>query len=159
EVAIESTWDPSAGPVLVVPGATPQEAVGVIPRYVDGVSLDTVHFDTKSLVGSEIGLFARGRGIGEVKGSSASGPNTEHECTAWPGAELAAPSGAPITSWTVGFANGRATAIPIDSLEAVSRSDSSRIVADIARLASSLPGDTSQAFRGLPFVVRSVRRF
>jgi hypothetical protein len=49
--------------------------------------------------------------------------------------------------------------MPLDSIEALPRADSARLAAEAARLASSLPSDTAQSFRGIPFFVRTVRRF
>ena len=46
----------------------------------------------------------------------------------------------------------------IDSIETLPSADSARLAADIARIASALPGDTSAAFRGLPFVVNKAWR-
>jgi hypothetical protein len=48
--------------------------------------------------------------------------------------------------------------VAIDSIEGLPSADSARLAADIARIASALPGDTSVAFRGLPFVVTKAWR-
>jgi hypothetical protein len=40
----------------------------------------------------------------------------------------------------------------------MSTADSARLAADIARIASALPGDTATIFRGLPFVVNAAWR-
>ncbi len=61
--------------------------------------------------------------------------------------------GAPNVLWTAAFAAGRITAIPLDSIEGLAPRDSARLAADLTRLASALKDDTSQTFRGLPFVV------
>jgi hypothetical protein len=58
----------------------------------------------------------------------------------------------------VAFESGHATEVAIDSIEALPSADSARLAADIARIASALPGDTSAAFRGLPFVVNKAWR-
>jgi hypothetical protein len=69
------------------------------------------------------------------------------------------PATEPLTPWTVAFAAGRAEAIPLDSIGALAPADSARLAVEVARIASSLPQDTTSMFRGLPFVVRNARRF
>jgi hypothetical protein len=48
--------------------------------------------------------------------------------------------------------------VPLDSIEGLTSADSARLAADIARIASALPGDTAATFRGLPFVVNKAWR-
>jgi hypothetical protein len=59
--------------------------------------------------------------------------------------------------WTVAFAAGRATPIPLDSIEDDTPADSARLAADATRMAASLPGGSS-AFRAIPFAVRTAWR-
>jgi len=162
EPAEESAWDASAGPVLLVPGPTPQDAAVVIPVFTDTASLDSTRVDASAARGLQVELFSRGRPVIRATvtstTSAAHAPGTT-DCSTWPSAQLAPADGSGIGRWTVGFAAGRAEAIATDSIEALSSADSTRLTGEIARLASSLPGDTAQAFRGLPFVVRGVRRF
>jgi len=47
----------------------------------------------------------------------------------------------------------------MDSMAALSSSDSGLRAADVARVAAALPNDTAPAFRGLAFVVRDAHRF
>lgn len=61
--------------------------------------------------------------------------------------------------WTIALAPGVARPVSLDSLERFDRADSSRLVADLARLLSALPDDTVPRFRGLPFSVRGAWRF
>jgi hypothetical protein len=49
--------------------------------------------------------------------------------------------------------------VPLDSIEGLASADSARLAAEVTRLAAALPGDTASAFRGIPFSVRTVRRF
>jgi hypothetical protein len=62
-------------------------------------------------------------------------------------------AGVTLSPWTAAFAAGRVEAIPLDSIEGLASRDSAQLAANITRLASSLPDDTSATFRGLPFVV------
>ena len=49
--------------------------------------------------------------------------------------------------------------MPLDSIEHLPRADSIRLASEVVRLAGGLPDDTAHAFRGLPFYVRTVKRF
>jgi hypothetical protein len=59
----------------------------------------------------------------------------------------------------VGFASGRVTAIPLDSIEAMSSVDSSALAKVIAEKLALLPVASDPTFRGLPFRVRSAYTF
>jgi hypothetical protein len=59
----------------------------------------------------------------------------------------------------VGFASGRVTAIPLDSIEAMSSVDSSALAKTIAEKLALLPVASDPTFRGLPFRVRSAYTF
>lgn len=63
------------------------------------------------------------------------------------------------TSWTVGILGSAAGAIPMDSLEAMSRADSSKLAAELARLASTIPMQSDSRFKGLPFALLRARQF
>lgn len=152
-------WSDSvAGPALFVAGNSPQVAQLVFPEFTDSTLTDTSTFDVGRVSGAKVELFSRAGEAGSAElASRPAVPAREEECTSWPTARLA--GGGRATPWTVGFLAGRATAIPLDSIEALPQADSARLAADVARLASALPHDTAPAFRGLPFTVRSVRRF
>lgn len=62
-------------------------------------------------------------------------------------------------SWTVGVLGSVVSAIPMDSLEAMSRADSSRLAAELARLASTVPMQSDSRFKGLPFALLRARQF
>ena len=61
-------------------------------------------------------------------------------------------------SWTAGLRTRRARVLAMDSIGAMTPADSARTVAELARLASALPG-TEAKFVGLPFVVVDARQF
>jgi hypothetical protein len=63
------------------------------------------------------------------------------------------------TAWSVGIAASLVAPVRLDSIEAFSRPDSTRLVAELARLASTIPMQTDSRFKGLPFAVSSARRF
>ena len=127
-----AAWDPSAGPALAVAGATPAEAILVIPDYGDDISLDTVRYELGALRDARFDLFARGRLVGEAR-LDVIPARPAGECSAWPTARVTTQAGSP-SAWTVGFAAGRARAIPVDSIEGLARVDSARLPDDVARL-------------------------
>ena len=65
----------------------------------------------------------------------------------------------PAAGWSVAFVHGRVQPVALDSIESLARPDSARLAADVTRLASMLPDDTSRTFQGIPFAVRSAYRF
>ena len=154
-------WSESAaGPALFIAGGSPEVAQLVFPEFTDSTLTDTSAFDLGRVSGARVDLFTRAGAAGTASLASAPArPPREEECTSWPTAHLAAGSRAAPSPWAVGFLAGRATAIPLDSVETLPQPDSARLVADVARLASALPNDTAPSFRGLPFVVLAARRF
>ena len=63
------------------------------------------------------------------------------------------------TAWSVGILGSAAAPVSMDSIEVLSRRDSTRLVAELARLASSIPMQSDSRFKGLAFAVSSARRF
>ena len=63
------------------------------------------------------------------------------------------------TVWSVGILGAGISPMRLDSIETLSRADSTRLVAELARLASAIPMQSDSRFKGLPFVVSSSRRF
>jgi hypothetical protein len=155
-----SPWDSTAGPALFVAGSTPAEAFIISPRFTEPDALDSLQPDRALFRALQVDLFAGGRKVGVARIDSTIGTTRTDSCRTWPTARLALGSrdttSAP--SWNVAFESGHATEVAIDSIEALPSADSARLAADIARIASALPGDTSAAFRGLPFVVNKAWR-
>lgn len=58
---------------------------------------------------------------------------------------------APSTVWGVGFVGRAPAALPVDSLRAISRSDSAALTPIVFRLASAIPNAPGGRFAGLPF--------
>ena len=154
------TWDTTAGPALFIAGPTQAQALVIIPRYTDSAPVDSLPFDSTILQSLQIELFGGGRRITSARIRNVVGGSRTDSCRTWPSARLdnirADSSSTP--SWSVAFEAGRAFGLPIDSIEGLASADSARLAADIARLASALPGDTTAIFRGLPFVVNKALR-
>jgi hypothetical protein len=155
-----SPWDSSAGPALFVAGSTPTEAFLIAPQYTHTAALDSVQPDSIPLRSLRLDLFGSGKKIGTARISSMVASTRTDSCRMWPIArlELAPGDTGSTQSWNVAFESGHASEPVVDSIEGLPTADSARLAADIARIASALPGDTSAVFRGLPFVVNKAWR-
>lgn len=155
-IVTASGWDVTSGPFVVLPTVDGGMTAGSLlrPEATELTVGDTIGVG-QSIADGRLDLFSRSGRIGEARLRVESPPRVDPGCTAWPVARLVAPDGTalPSTNWTVAFAAGRATPIPLDSIEGMAPRDSARLAAELTRLASALPDDTSQTFRGLPFVV------
>ena len=155
-----SAWDSSAGPALFIVGPTPLEAAVILPAYTDSASLDSTPLDAALLRAVKVDLFTGGKRAGTATITAVSAVAHTDSCTSWPNAKLrpTVSDSTAFQSWGVAFQSGQAAEVTLDSIESLPSADSSRFAADIARLASALPGDTAAVFRGLPFVVKKAWR-
>jgi hypothetical protein len=145
-IAASSTWDPSAGSVLLVAADSPTRAYVVLP---DSATASTVLSNIPHP--ASVTLFSR---AGSVQTAELPALDDTTGCIV---ATLnAAP---PPRSWNVGFIGGVVAPIPMDSAASVSQPDSVTLVTWMNRLASALPNDSAGRFSGLPFVVRELWRF
>ncbi len=90
-----------------------------------------------------------------ITASSLPPVDPKQECDSWPLAKLQSPR----ANWRVGFASGHVQAIKVDSIEAMSSTDSAALAASLAQAAATLPVASDPTFRGLPFRVRSAYTF
>jgi hypothetical protein len=157
---VQPSWDTTAGPALFIAGTSAQQALVIVPRYTDSVAIDSIPFDPSVVQSLSIDLFDSGKRIGDARIRSALGSVRTDSCRTWPSAQLVRPSTDTVSvpTWNVAFAAGRAFGVAVDSIAGMVAGDSARLAADIARLASALPGDTAAVFRGLPFVVNKALR-
>lgn len=155
-----SPWDSSAGPALFVAGSTPTEAFLIAPEYTHTAALDSVHPDSALIRSLRIDLFGSGKKVGTARIASMTASTRTDSCRTWPSARLEIASGdtGAAQAWNVAFESGHASEPVIDSIEGLPTADSAKLAADIARIASALPGDTAALFRGLPFVVNKAWR-
>lgn len=154
-------WNEAAGPALFVPADVPDVALAIFPG-VAGVLPSDAHasFDGASLRGSRVELFARDGSVERAVVVVGDDGDSAGECPGWPRLALQSPGGSLAShTWTVGFIEGRGAPVPLDSLEALASPDSIRLTTEIARLASTIASEPDPAFSGLPFSVRSARRF
>lgn len=149
-----SGWDAAAGPFVVLPTVDGGMVAGSLlrPEASELTVGDTAGVGA-SLGDGRLELFSRGGKVGVARLTIEGAPKVGEGCTAWPVARLATDPGVTISPWTAAFAFGRVTAVPFDSIEGLVPRDSARLAADLTRLASGLPDDTSATFRTLPYVV------
>jgi hypothetical protein len=157
---IASGWDVDAGPVLLVVGARPDVAIVVFPDVQGEHAAAELQFDTTALRGAIATLVTR---AGTTSTATLGGrvvPGEEEDCSGWPMLRVASQAGSTTAPWTVGFVSSRLNPVPLDSVGSLSSTDSASLVAEVARLASTIPVRTAAArLRGLPFSVQDVRRF
>ena len=146
-------WNLGAGPVLLVAGPAPDEALVFFGPAIDGVAapLDTGAVDqaTATLFGRDTSRFTATLEL--------PAGNDNAECRVWPLRNLRAAGGG--GAWSVGFVSQSVTPIPLDSVDALPARDSMALAAEASRLASTVTTNTSPAFQGLRFSAQAIRRF
>lgn len=153
-----SGWNADAGRALLIHGDGGQVLV-VVPGTPGDSSTDHSAGAIDGVLPTEVALFNRAGPVGHARADLVA-PGDAGECVRWPTAHLAAvTAGDAAAAWTVGFVGGVATPLGLDSLESATQVDSAGLAAGVTRLASGLPDDTVRALRGVPFSVRSARRF
>jgi hypothetical protein len=157
-----SGWDQSAGPVLLVAGDRPDAAVVVFPEVQGEHAAVELRLDTASVRGATATLVTRAGTTSTATLGERTTPEEEDEedCVGWPMVRVVSPSGT-VAPWAIGLVGrARLTPIPLDSVGSLSATDSAALVAEVARLASTLPPRGASArLRGLPFFVQDLRRF
>jgi hypothetical protein len=140
------SWDPSAGPLLLVATESPERAFVVVPDSASaGAALASIPHP------ASVTLFGRG---GTVQTAELPAVTDASACIV---ATLnAAP---PPRPWSVGFIGGVIAPLAVDSTGSFSHADSVSFAARMTRLASTLPNDSAGRFVGLSFVVQSLWRF
>ena len=152
-VPADNGWDAAAGPALLVQGATRDEAIALFSTENDSDSV--ARLDSASLSEVPVTLFGRGGMRFSAQLGAPTGEGTD-DCERWPLHAFQPGTG---TAWSVGFVSDRVRPLPLDSVDVLSPRDSSTLVAEASRLASSITLATSASFQGLRFTVDVVRRF
>lgn len=153
-----TVWDTTVGPFVAVPAGSSNAAYVIFPEFTSDSALDSVSFDLEVARHVKFELFTDGQPAGTAHVATLGVERVEN-CTAWPTARLELDDGGgEVRSWSVGFVAGRTEPVAFDSLQGLRRADSTRVAIDLARVASTLPGDTAVAFRGRPFIVRQAHR-
>ncbi|MBK6487619.1 MAG: hypothetical protein IPF98_12225 [Gemmatimonadetes bacterium] len=157
---VEMPWDSAAGPVFITSGPNASTASIVFPAVASDTEIESGRLDASPYIGTSFDLFSNGRLVGDGMVSAVVPLEAPEECSGWPLVQLSGVrDDSASRAWAVGLVRGRALAIPYDSISGLSSADSSRLAIDIARIASSVPGDTVAELRGLPYQVRRAYRF
>ena len=157
--SVTASWDSAAGPVFLVVGANAQQAAVIVPDVDSTASLDTVTFRAERWQSLEFDLITAGRSVGVAAIGSSIALDVPDDCSAWPVVRLRGSRDSIATGgWSIAFGRGRFAPLAMDSLSGLARADSMQLAVAVARLASGAPGDTADAFRGTPFVVRRAFR-
>lgn len=156
-------WNADAGSILLVAGDVPGLGEVIFPEVTDSTFGDSALMDLAPVRGAQVTLFSRRGEVGNAtvigEDTTAQADSSDDACEDWPLVRLRNESRGPTAAWTVGLVSGHARSLPLDSIDHLPRADSARLVGDVVQLANGLPDDTARAFRGLPFYVRTVRRF
>jgi len=150
-----TNWDLDAGPLMLVSMGNSADSAAVILPDVSDSSIAAIQGTAAPVRGLVFDLFGRAGKLQGSKSVAAIPSDTTHDCYAWPLAGVRAAS----AGWRVGFASGHAQAIKLDSIEAMSSTDSASLAASLARTAATLPIASDPTFQGLPFRVRSAYTF
>lgn len=145
-------WDSTAGPAIIVAvsKASP-DVVVVLPGLTDSTLAATSRFELRSLENIPVDLFNSSGLVGTSVLQVSSQSNDPTGCVKWPTGTLA---GSVLPGWKIALEKGRATGIPLDSMEGLTGPDSARFVVDILKAAVSLTDGSDPVFRGIPFFVR-----
>ena len=149
---VSNGWNPIAGPVLLVAGASPDEAIvffGASNGTAAAVDTGAVDQATATLFGRDSSRFTATLEL--------PAGNDNAECRVWPLRNLHATAG--VGAWSVGFLSANVKAIPLDSVDALPARDSMALAAEASRLASAVTANTSPSFQGLRFTAQNIRRF
>ena len=145
-------WDSTVGPAIIVAASTnSSEVVVVLPGLTDSTLATTARFELGSLENVPVDLFNSRGQVGTSVLQVSSQSNDPTGCVKWPTGTLA---GAIPPEWKIALEKGRATGIPLDSMEGLTGQDSAQFVADVLKSALSLTDRVDPVFRGIPFFVR-----
>ncbi|MGQ0765295.1 MAG: hypothetical protein ACT4OZ_06485 [Gemmatimonadota bacterium] len=148
-------WDADLGDELLIPGPTPRSAWVILAAFDDNRSLDSLPANATVVRGLRFTMFAEGHERGEIAADAPLFVDVPDDCSAWPLVQL---DGAVPPRWEVGLRTGAVLPFTSDSLPSLSSADSATLTREIARVASSAPGDTVSALSGIPYRVRGANR-
>ena len=146
-------WNASAGPVLLVSGPSPDEAI----VFLAASAADTTpSIDTGTVDQGAVTLLGRDGARATATLELPAG-NDNAACRVWPlrNVRTSGKAGA----WSVGFVSANVASVPLDSVEGLSARDSMVLAAEASRLASAVTANTAPTFQGLRFTAHDIRRF
>jgi hypothetical protein len=145
-------WDTTAGPVMILTGSrAATDAAVVLPGLTDSSLASISHFDLGRLSNLPVDLFGAQGFLGSSTLQIISQSSDSAGCVSWPMGRL---GGSPSSSWRIGFEKDRASGIPLDSMESMTRADSTRITSVVLGIVKSLRTSSDSVFSGIPYSIR-----
>ena len=145
-----------AGPVLLLPvSGNSAAALVVLPQMTDS-TIGSSPSGIDSIGSLPVELFSRDGLSGSTVFIADPGQASSEGCLSWPQGRL---SEIPPDPWRVGFVQGVAVPLPLDSIESMSKGDSTFVTRELARLSSLVAEGDDSTFRGLPFAIKKAYRF
>jgi hypothetical protein len=145
-------WDSTAGPVMIIPASKDSSnAAIVLPGLTDSSLASTAHFELGILDNTKLDLFSSQGLVGSATLHVVSQPADPSGCLNWPTGQLM--TSVPIR-WNIALEKGRATGLPLRSMERMQGEDSARFVSDVISAATHLREGGDTVFHGIPFSVR-----
>jgi hypothetical protein len=151
-----TNWNADAGPFMIAAIDGSSDSVAVVLPYATDSTIGSLQGVGSPIAGLTFDLFSRsGKAASSVVGTPLQHTDTTQECYSWPAAKLRSTP----ENWQIGFVSNRVQAIPLESIESMSSTDSASLAASLAQAAATLPVAADPGFRGLPFRVRSAYTF
>lgn len=145
----------AAGPVMLL--SVSDNSAGafvVLPQMTDS-TIGSSAFAVDSFTNVPVELFSRDGLSGSTLLTVGSRQAQPEGCLSWPQGRLAE---IPADPWRMGFVQGVVASLPLDSIESMSKGDSTFVTRELARLSSLVAEGDDSTFRGLPFAVRKAYR-
>lgn len=140
--SVASAWSPELGSFFMLPVESETLAVVLLPSPdASGVMSNATRVTLLNAAGDT---------------ATASAVLDTLQCVDAPVLRL---SGRILPGWGIGMHGQQAQIIRMDSVEALTASDSARVTSALARLGSLLTANVQPEFKGLPFTVARARRF
>lgn len=153
-----SGWNDDAGPFLLVATERDSISIVVLPGIQGERAAIDAEFNASTIRGAQVTLFNRGGRTGLARIGGKATPGEDEGCIGWPLVEITPVRGS-LPPWTIGLIAPRVASIALDSIEMLSARDSTDLVNEVVRVASTLPVDSNVAqLSGLPFLVDDLRR-
>ena len=149
-------WDSTAGSVMIVPASKDSNnAAIVLPGLTDSSLASAVYFELGALNNTKLDLFSSEGLVGSATLRVVSQSGDPRGCLNWPIGQL---KDSIPTRWKVALEKGKATGIPLSSMERMHGEDSARFVRDAITAVTRLREGGDAVFRGIPFSVRKAYR-
>ena len=149
-------WDSTAGSVMIIPASKDSSSAAIVlPGLTDSSLASTVHFELGTLNNTKLDLFSSEGLVGSAILHVVSQSGDLSGCLNWPIGQL---KNSMLIKWKVALEKGKATGIPLSSMERMHGEDSVRFVNDVITAVAHLRERGDTVFHGIPFSVRKAYR-